>query len=133
MSQGKRTPGDGGEAEIDLSSLPVGTQEELRDLKEVPEGFYAVLPPDLECDEVREYLPWWVEACSGGHNKGASGRGTSCSLHLPAEGSTREEVEKLCCTPLSVPLTAKDIPVHPKGFTNKCSKCLAKLRERASE
>lgn len=133
MSQGKRKTGDGGEAEIDLSSLPVGTQEELRDIKEVPEGFYVGFPPDLECDEVREYLPWWVESCSGGHIRARAGEERLAHSPSLREGSTREEVEKLCCTPLSVPLTAKDIPVHPKGFTNKCSKCLAKLRERASE
>lgn len=131
--QRQRKIGDGGEPEINLNDLEVDSQKELRKLEKVPDGFYSSLPANLSSEEVREYLPWWVETGSGGRNKGASGRGTSSSLHFPEEGSTREDIEKLCNTPVSATLTDKDIPVHPKGFTDICNKCLSLLHQRADE
>jgi len=120
--------------EIEFSKLPVDSVAELKTLEQVPEGFYAALPPDLERNEIRNYLPWWVEVAAADPTQGQGGHRGKRNIHLPAEGSTREDsdVDKLCAAAVSA-LDDKDIAVHPKGFTDKCDRCVDEYRERAGE
>lgn len=114
----------------DLSRFPVDHRDGLQDLEEVPEGFYAALPVGLEREQIREYLPWWVVVRAMEWNDG--GRGNN-SLHFPAEGSSRDDVDKLCDAAHALDLDDKDIATHPPGFTEKCTRCVERLRELAAE
>ncbi len=97
----------------------------------VPEGFYATLPA-LDEDEYRNHLPFWITVQAADRTEGARG---SSDLHFPAEGSSRDDPEKLCGTSISrkSKLVPKDIPTFPKGFASKCTRCKKQARERRSD
>lgn len=116
-------------SQLDYSQLPIDGRDEISELEVLHIGYYSALPEDIEKEDVRNYIPWWVDVC--GAEEGSRG---SDSLHFPAEGSSKEDVEKLCGTAVSdsSTLKAKEIPVYPPGYATKCTRCMNILESSAA-
>jgi hypothetical protein len=109
-----------------------GTNAGDRDSEAVSEDFYSDIPEDIDAEEFREHLPFWVTTRTT--DRASSARGSE-RLHFPEEGSTKHDPEKLCGTAISdkSELVGKDIPVYPRGNREKCTRCQRIARRRASE
>lgn len=110
-----------------------GEDPTLEDLETVPEEFYAAQRADLDRDEIREVLPWWVETCPSDPSDPSCSTKGPRNVHFPAEGSSRDDVEKLCGAAVNQSLEDKDIAVYPPGYADLCDRCVARYRELANE